>query len=72
MTCILQMLVSLWIDRRYDKDLLRYFAGTIWYPIAFWTITMAATVIALPKALIRRRGKRAVWTSPDRGVSDAP
>jgi biofilm PGA synthesis N-glycosyltransferase PgaC len=72
MTCILQMLLSLWIDRRYDRDLMRYFAGTIWYPIAFWIITMATTVIALPNALIRRRGKRAVWTSPDRGVSDAP
>lgn len=72
MTCILQMLLSLWIDRRYDRDLMRYFAGTIWYPIAFWTITMATTVIAFPKALIRRRGKRAVWTSPDRGVSDVP
>ena len=69
MTCILQMLLSLWIDRRYDRDLMRYFAGTIWYPIAFWTITMATTVVALPTALIRRRGKRAVWTSPDRGVS---
>ncbi|MCY1524622.1 poly-beta-1,6 N-acetyl-D-glucosamine synthase [compost metagenome] len=69
MTCILQMLLSLWIDRRYDRDLMRYFAGTIWYPIAFWTITMATTVVALPNALIRRRGKRAVWTSPDRGVS---
>jgi biofilm PGA synthesis N-glycosyltransferase PgaC len=72
MTCILQMLLSLWIDRRYDRDLMRYFVGTIWYPIAFWTITMAATVVALPKALLRRRGKRAVWTSPDRGVSNAP
>ncbi|MES2247579.1 MAG: poly-beta-1,6-N-acetyl-D-glucosamine synthase [Pseudomonadota bacterium] len=69
MTCILQMLLSLWIDRRYDRDLMRYFAGTIWYPIAFWTITMATTVVALPNALMRRRGKRAVWTSPDRGVS---
>ncbi|WP_281170527.1 poly-beta-1,6-N-acetyl-D-glucosamine synthase [Ottowia thiooxydans] len=72
MTCILQILVSLWIDRRYDRDLLRYFAGTIWYPIAFWTITMATTVVALPKALMRGRGKRAVWTSPDRGVTDVP
>ncbi|MBV7457236.1 poly-beta-1,6 N-acetyl-D-glucosamine synthase [Acidovorax sp. sif1233] len=70
MTCILQMLLSLWIDRRYDRDLMRYFAGTIWYPIAFWTITMTTTVVALPNALMRRRGKRAVWTSPDRGVSD--
>ncbi|MDA7418449.1 poly-beta-1,6-N-acetyl-D-glucosamine synthase [Xenophilus arseniciresistens] len=71
LSCLLQMLTSLWIDRRYDRDLLRYYVGTIWYPIAFWAITMVATVVALPKALLRRRGKRAVWTSPDRGVTDA-
>jgi biofilm PGA synthesis N-glycosyltransferase PgaC len=72
MTCLLQMFVSLSIDRRYDRDLLRYFAATIWYPMAFWLITMITTVIALPAAMARRRGKRAVWISPDRGVSNAP
>ena len=71
MTCMLQMFLSLWIDRRYDRNLLRYFIGTIWYPIAFWIITMVTTVIAVPAALTRRRGQRAVWISPDRGVSDA-
>lgn len=72
LTCMLQMLVSLSIDRRYDRDLLRYFAATIWYPLAFWLITMVTTVVAVPAALARRRGKRAVWISPDRGVTDAP
>ncbi len=66
-TCMLQMLVSLWIDRHYDKDLMRYFVWTIWYPFAFWSINMITTVLALPITLLRRRGKRAVWTSPDRG-----
>lgn len=71
LTCMLQMLASLWIDRRYDRDLLRYYFSAIWYPVAFWAITMVATVVALPSALLRRRGKRAIWTSPDRGVTDA-
>lgn len=66
-TCMLQMLVSLWIDRHYDKDIMRYFVWTIWYPFAFWTINMITTVLALPISLLRGRGKRAVWTSPDRG-----
>jgi biofilm PGA synthesis N-glycosyltransferase PgaC len=72
MTCLLQMFLSLWIDRKYDRNLLRYFVATIWYPIAFWVIAMLTTVIALPTAMARRRGKRAVWISPDRGVSNAP
>jgi biofilm PGA synthesis N-glycosyltransferase PgaC len=58
----------MWIDRFYDRDLGRYMAWTVWYPIAFWTISMVSTVYAVPKALLWRQGKRAVWTSPDRGI----
>jgi biofilm PGA synthesis N-glycosyltransferase PgaC len=69
-TCMLQMFVSLWIDRHYDKSLLRYFAWTIWYPLAFWMISMFTTVLALPITLFRRRGKRALWNSPERGMNN--
>ena len=72
LTCMSQMFVSLWIDRYYDRDLLRYFLWTVWYPLAFWMINMVTTVIALPQALVRRTGKRAIWRSPDRGVTHAP
>ena len=67
-TCMLQMGVSLWIDRHYDRDILRYLVWTIWYPLAFWMINMFTTVVALPATILRRKGKRARWTSPDRGV----
>ncbi|ROR24919.1 biofilm PGA synthesis N-glycosyltransferase PgaC [Comamonas sp. BIGb0124] len=70
-TCLLQILVSLVIDRHYDRDLLRYYAWTVWYPIAFWLISMFCTVVALPIMVMRRRGRRAIWTSPDRGVHHA-
>ncbi|MDP9898878.1 poly-beta-1,6-N-acetyl-D-glucosamine synthase [Variovorax ginsengisoli] len=70
-TCMLQMLVSLWIDRHYDRDIMRYFVWTIWYPLAFWMINMFTTILALPITLLRRRGKRAVWTSPERGDANA-
>ena len=70
--CMVQLLSSMWIDRHYDRDLLRYFAWTIWYPLGFWLIGMLVTVVAVPKSLLRRRGKRATWTSPDRGINHAP
>lgn len=70
LTCMAQLGVSLWIDRYYDRNLLRYFAWTVWYPLVFWMINMVTTVVALPKALLRRTGKRAIWRSPDRGVTD--
>ncbi len=68
-TCMLQILLSLWIDRRYDVHLLRYYLWTIWYPVAFWMINMLTAVIAVPAVLLRRRGRRATWTSPDRGIA---
>jgi poly-beta-1,6-N-acetyl-D-glucosamine synthase len=67
-TCLLQFAVSLMIDSRYEKGLWRVYFWVIWYPLAFWLISMLTTVAAVPKALIKRRGTRAVWVSPDRGL----
>jgi poly-beta-1,6-N-acetyl-D-glucosamine synthase len=66
--CMLQFLISLLIDRRYEKRIGRNYYWMIWYPIAYWMLTTATSVVALPKAMLKRRGTRAVWTSPDRGV----
>ena len=67
-TCLLQFATSLTIDGRYEKGLARNYYWIVWYPIAFWVINMATTVVAVPKALLKRRGTRAVWVSPDRGL----
>lgn len=67
-TCLLQFLISMYLDRRYDCIILRYYFWMIWYPLAFWLLTMATTVVAVPRVLFRPKGKRARWSSPDRGV----
>ncbi|MDZ7789681.1 MAG: poly-beta-1,6-N-acetyl-D-glucosamine synthase [Xanthomonadales bacterium] len=67
-TCLLQFAVSLIIDSRYEKGLWRIYFWVIWYPLAFWLISMLTTVVGLPKAILKGHGERAVWTSPDRGV----
>jgi biofilm PGA synthesis N-glycosyltransferase PgaC len=67
-TCCLQIFIGCVLDRNYDARLLRYFVDTVWYPIAFWAISMMAAVIALPSVIRQRRGKRARWVSPDRGI----
>lgn len=66
--CLFQIAVSLKIDSRYEPGLLRSFPWMIWYPMAFWLLVFATTVVGFPKAILKRRGKRAVWVSPDRGV----
>jgi biofilm PGA synthesis N-glycosyltransferase PgaC len=67
-TCLLQFAFSNWLDRRHDRGLARNLFWMIWYPVVFWVINCAVTVVAYPKVLLRHRGARARWISPDRGV----
>ena len=69
MTCLIQFTLSLWMDRRYERGrLLRNYYWVIWYPLVYWVISMLTTVVAVPKTLLKKKGKRARWVSPDRGI----
>ncbi|HKL49457.1 MAG TPA: poly-beta-1,6-N-acetyl-D-glucosamine synthase [Desulfuromonadales bacterium] len=68
MTCLLQFAVGLALDSRYERGLGRLYYVMIWYPLVFWLINLFTTIVSLPKALRSRRGQRAVWGTPDRGV----
>ena len=68
MTCLLQFAISLFIDARYEPKIRRYYYWMIWYPMFFWMISAATSVVGLPAAIIKDRKKRATWVSPDRGI----
>ncbi|MDZ7810189.1 MAG: poly-beta-1,6-N-acetyl-D-glucosamine synthase [Arhodomonas sp.] len=72
-TALVQFLVSLLIDRRYepDKRFFRNLFWVIWYPLAFWLLSMLTMVFGFPRALRKRSGERARWVSPDRGLRPA-
>jgi len=68
-TCLIQFGLSLIIDSRYEsRQLGRFYYWIIWYPMAYWVIHAAASVFAVPRAIFKRRGTRAIWVSPDRGI----
>ena len=67
-TCMLQFATSKLMDSQYDRDLGKNYFWMIWYPLAYWLINIGTTVVAFPQAVIRKKGKRARWVSPDRGV----
>jgi biofilm PGA synthesis N-glycosyltransferase PgaC len=69
--CLIQFTVALMIESRYEKRLFRTIFWVIWYPFFFWIVTLLTSLIGFPKALFRLRRKRAVWTSPDRGVASS-
>jgi biofilm PGA synthesis N-glycosyltransferase PgaC len=71
LVCCLQFVVSLSLDRKYDPSLPKYYLWVIWYPLFYWIIGALSAVWATPRALTIRRGTRAVWQSPDRGIRPA-
>lgn len=68
MVCMLQFASSIIIDRRYETQVGRNYFWMIWYPMAYWLLSLFTTVVAVPKTLMKKRGKRATWVSPDRGI----
>ncbi len=66
-TSLVQVAVGMSLDRRYDLRFGRQFYWVIWYPVAFWLITAVTALVALPRAALREREARALWSSPDRG-----
>jgi biofilm PGA synthesis N-glycosyltransferase PgaC len=67
-TCLAQFAVALRIESRYEYRVFRLIGWMIWYPFFFWMLSLATSLVGFPKALLARRGKRATWISPDRGL----
>lgn len=65
---LLQSLVSLLIDRRYEKDSLKSIVWMIWYPFAYWIINAGTAFVGFYKTLFNAQKKFATWISPDRGL----
>jgi len=66
--CVVQFTAGAIIERRYDERVMRDLIWSIWYPLAFWLLQFATTIVAYPLVLMRRRGTPATWVSPDRGL----
>ena len=67
-TCLTQFAISLYIDSYYEKNIGKIYYWLIWYPLIYWVIAVFTTVFGLIKAIMKEKGKRATWVSPDRGV----
>ncbi|WXL26348.1 poly-beta-1,6-N-acetyl-D-glucosamine synthase [Ectopseudomonas mendocina] len=66
--CLMQFAVSLMIERRYEKNLTHSLFWIIWYPMAFWLLTLFTTLVSFPKVMLKAKQQRARWVSPDRGI----
>ena len=66
--CMVQFIVALCLERRYDKGIFKYMVSAAWYPIIYWIVNGLVALMALPGTLFRKKKKLATWKSPDRGI----
>ncbi len=66
--CLLQMICGVCVDSKYDKTMYKIIPWLIWYPAIYWLVNCLVTVIAMPKAVFKKKSALAVWESPDRGI----
>ncbi len=69
--CLMQFALSLFIERRYEKNLLKELFWIIWYPLVFWMVILFTTLVSFPKVMLKGHKSRARWTSPDRGIKES-
>jgi biofilm PGA synthesis N-glycosyltransferase PgaC len=67
LSCLVQFGAGFYLDRRHEKRIWKTLLWIVWYPFVYWAIVALTTFVGLPKALFKKRGERAIWTSPDRG-----
>lgn len=66
--CFMQFIVCVYVDKLYDRKLFKYLFWVIWYPFIYWMLGALTLVVAVPKAIFKKKGTKAVWQSPDRGI----
>lgn len=64
---IIQFTIAFIIDSKYEKINVFILIFLSWYPTVYWIINALVAIFALPKAIKRKKGEFATWTSPDRG-----
>ncbi len=65
--CLVQFMVAMILDKKYDPKLLRHSIVAIWYPFVYWYINAIIVIKSLP-TLFKKNTKLATWHSPDRGI----
>jgi poly-beta-1,6-N-acetyl-D-glucosamine synthase len=68
LTYLLQSAVSVAVDSRFEKGLVKSLFWVIWYPLVFWLLQTFTAVLGAPRAVLRSKAQRGRWVSPDRGL----
>jgi biofilm PGA synthesis N-glycosyltransferase PgaC len=61
--CLLQILWGVYMDRRYDPDIVRYVPYAIWYPLFYWLLMALCTIATLPHLFRSPRRHAVRWST---------
>lgn len=64
--CLIQFFVSSLLDKRYDKDIFKYYFYVVWYPMIYWTINPILVFITFKEGLFGKLEGKGIWHPPDR------
>lgn len=62
-----QFTIALIADSKYEKINIFTVVYLSWYSTVYWIVNALVAILAFPKAIRRKKGEFATWTSPDRG-----
>lgn len=62
-----QFTIALIADSKYEKINIFTIVYLSWYSTVYWIVNALVAILAFPKAIRRKKGEFATWTSPDRG-----
>lgn len=68
---LVQLGTGVWLDRRHNPGIGRFYLWAAMYPLFYWMLMMAVTVRATPAALLRRSARTSHWRT-DRLPVPAP
>lgn len=66
--CLFQFMVAMFLESKYDRDVLKNAWSVIWYPLFYWYINVFIALAAVMRAILPNK-KLATWKSPDRGIT---
>lgn len=66
--CVLQLGVGAWIDRRYDRSIVRMVPYAVWYPIIYWMLLALAAVASIPWLFRRPQSGPVRWDTRRTGA----
>jgi biofilm PGA synthesis N-glycosyltransferase PgaC len=58
---VAQLGTGILLDRRYDRDVIRYFPYAVFYPLVYWMLMALVTVVSTPGGLLRAPSRPTLW-----------